>query len=104
MGLSQICRRGRDPGFPSLEFSSNWAIPCSNPRDRVSPSPVASAESAANEIVNALRRRKREQIVTFHGKVAVFLERHFPWIVAALAGTVDADRRHDRKARSASAG
>ena len=52
--------------------------------------------------MNALRRRKREQVVTFHGKVAVFLERHLSWLVAQLVGVVDADQRHDRKHKARS--
>lgn len=93
------------PGFVASEIRAkdNREVVHRQAKDPVPPWLVASAESAANEIVNALRRRKREQIVTFHGKVAVFLERHFSWLVAALAGAVDADRRPDRK-REAKAG
>ncbi|MGE4232819.1 MAG: SDR family NAD(P)-dependent oxidoreductase [Bacteriovoracia bacterium] len=36
---------------------------------------------AARQIVRALEKRKSEQIITNHGKIAVFLERHFPWFL-----------------------
>ena len=87
------------PGFVASEIRSkdNREVVHRHAKDPVPPWLVASAESAANEIVNALSRRKREQIVTFHGKVFVFLERHFSWLVATLAGAVDADKRPDRK-------
>jgi short-subunit dehydrogenase len=41
------------------------------------------ADRAAREIVRAVARRKREQIVTGHGKAAVFFQRHTPWLVAS---------------------
>jgi short-subunit dehydrogenase len=44
---------------------------------------VVSAERAARTIVRAVARRRREIVVTGHGKVAVFLQRHAPWLVAA---------------------
>lgn len=87
------------PGFVASEIrhKDNREVVHRSAKDPVPSWLVASAESAANEIVNALSRRKREQVVTFHGKVFVFLERHLSWLVALLAGTVDADRRPDRK-------
>jgi hypothetical protein len=33
--------------------------------------------------VRAAARRRREVVITGHGKVAVFLKRHVPWLVAA---------------------
>lgn len=38
------------------------------------------AARAAKHIVRASHSRKKEVVVTFHGKVAVFLYRHFPWL------------------------
>jgi NAD(P)-dependent dehydrogenase (short-subunit alcohol dehydrogenase family) len=37
---------------------------------------------AARAIVSAVRRRRREAVITGHGKVVVFLQRHAPWLVA----------------------
>jgi short-subunit dehydrogenase len=42
---------------------------------------VMPAERAAREIVAAIHARKRERVVTAHGKLAVFLYRHAPWLV-----------------------
>jgi len=87
------------PGFVASEIRAkdNREVVHRDAKDPVPAWLVASAESAANEIVNALSRRKREQVVTFHGKVFVFLERHLSCLVARLVGVADADRREDRK-------
>ena len=37
---------------------------------------------AARQIVRAAARRRRETVVTGHGKVAIFLQRHAPWLIA----------------------
>ena len=39
-------------------------------------------DRAAGLIVRAAARRRREVVITGHGKVAVFLKRHVPWLVA----------------------
>jgi short-subunit dehydrogenase len=39
---------------------------------------------AARQIVRAVARRRRELVVTAHGKVAVFFQRHAPWLVARV--------------------
>jgi len=87
------------PGFVASEIRAkdNREVVHKHAKDPVPQWLVASAESAAVEIVDALSQREREQVVTFHGKIAVFLERHFSWLVAMLAGAVDADKRPDRK-------
>jgi len=87
------------PGFVESEIrhKDNREVVHASSKDPVPAWLVASAESAANEIVNALSRRKREQVVTFHGKVFVFLERHLSWLVARLVGVADADKREDRR-------
>ena len=40
------------------------------------------APKAARQIVHAVAHRRREVVVTGHGKVAVFFQRHAPWLVA----------------------
>ncbi len=42
---------------------------------------VMPAATAARKIVRATARRRREIVVTGHGKLGVFLYRHFPWLV-----------------------
>jgi short-subunit dehydrogenase len=39
------------------------------------------ADEAARQIVDAIEQRRREAIITAHGKIAVFFYRHFPWLV-----------------------
>jgi short-subunit dehydrogenase len=41
------------------------------------------AEQAAKQMAHAIARREREVVLTFHGKAAVFLQRHAPWLLAA---------------------
>jgi short-subunit dehydrogenase len=43
---------------------------------------VMPAARAARQIVRAVARRRREVVVTGHGKVAVFLQRHLPGLVS----------------------
>ena len=39
---------------------------------------------AARQIVNAVARRRREAVITAHGRATVFLSRHVPWLLATL--------------------
>lgn len=53
------------------------------------PDPVPSwlvmpAERAAHQIVDAIGRRRREAVITAHGRATVFLNRHAPWLMATL--------------------
>lgn len=45
---------------------------------------VVPTDKAARGIVRALGRRKFNAIITGHGKLAVWLQRHFPWVLAIL--------------------
>src|SRR5438477_55079 len=45
---------------------------------------IMPAERAARQIVRAIGRRRREIVVTGHGKVAVFVQRHAPAVVSAV--------------------
>jgi short-subunit dehydrogenase len=40
--------------------------------------------TAARQIVRAIARRRREIVITGHGKLAVFVQRHAPWLVARV--------------------
>ena len=44
---------------------------------------VVSAERAARSIVRGVARRRREVVITPLGKLAVFFQRHAPWLVSA---------------------
>jgi short-subunit dehydrogenase len=59
--------------------------------EATAPHPMAmKTEPAVFEILQAIARGKREQIVTFHGKCFVMLDRFFPWITRALAERISA--------------
>jgi short-subunit dehydrogenase len=87
------------PGFVASEIRAkdNREVVHPDARDPVPSWLVMPAEAASREIVNALARRKREQVVTFHGKVFVFLVRHAPWLVESVLHVVDADKRAYRR-------
>jgi len=44
------------------------------------------AERAARKIVRAVARRRRERVITAHGKLAVWVARHLPGLLHASAG------------------
>ena len=48
---------------------------------------VMPAERAARPIVRAIARRRREIVITGHGKLGVFVQRHAPWLVASALRT-----------------
>ncbi len=54
---------------------------------------VMPAETAARKMARAIVRRRREAVITAHGKLAVFFGRHASWLVAAIA------RRSRRRSR-----
>ena len=45
---------------------------------------VMSAPTAARKIVRAVRRRKRELVLTGHGKIGVFFGVHFAGLTSAV--------------------
>ena len=52
-----------------------------------------STDRAVREILRAVAKGKREQIVTGHGKILVVLQRFAPWAIRAAGGRVMAKRR-----------
>jgi short-subunit dehydrogenase len=57
------------------------------------PHPLAmKTEPAVFDMLQAIARGKREQIITFHGKFFVQLDRFFPWVSRALAERISARR------------
>ena len=45
---------------------------------------VMATPTAARKIVSAVARRRREVVITGFGKAAVALQRHLPWLLAAI--------------------
>ena len=69
-----------------------------------SPDPIPGwlsmdTDKAAAKLVKGVLRRKRVVVITGHGKLFVFLERHFPWLVAFLARMLGVNTRRQREER-----
>ena len=56
---------------------------------------IMPAATAARHIVRAVARRRRESVITRHGKLTVFLQRHVPWLVRAVVGRVGVRSRRE---------
>jgi NAD(P)-dependent dehydrogenase (short-subunit alcohol dehydrogenase family) len=72
------------PGFIESDFRQVDNLGIHHP-DAGDPYPkwiVMPTGVAARKIVRAIANRRREIILTGHGKLAVFLQRHFPWILS----------------------
>jgi len=74
------------PGFVDSEIRS---VNNQGERHAATPDPIPSwlrvgAAPAAREIASAVLARRREVVVTGHGKVLVWVKRHFPWLVFLL--------------------
>jgi len=54
------------------------------PRRPLPASVVMATPTAARKIVRAVARRRREVVITGFGKAAVVLQRHAPWLLAAI--------------------
>jgi short-subunit dehydrogenase len=78
------------PGFVVSEFHGvdNAGVHHPETKDRIPAWLRVPTELAVREMLDAIARGKREQIVTFHGKVLVLLQRFFPSLNRALAGRV----------------
>jgi hypothetical protein len=55
------------------------------------------ADEAARKLVKAVIRRKREAVITGHGRIVVFLERHSPWLISFLVRVARIDKRRHRE-------
>jgi hypothetical protein len=53
---------------------------------------MISAEKAARQIAQAMHTRRREKVITGHGKIAVFLQRHCPTIMSAIISRLSAKK------------
>jgi short-subunit dehydrogenase len=83
------------PGFVASEFRrvDNRGVLHPDARDPAPAWLVMPAEKAARRIAGALAGRRRELVVTGHGKVAVVLARHAPRLLALLVGRGRLTRR-----------
>ena len=72
------------PGFIESDFRQvdNQGVHHPGARDPYPQWIVMPTATAARKIVSAIVRRRREIVLTGHGKLAVFLQRHFPWMLS----------------------
>jgi short-subunit dehydrogenase len=77
------------PGFVQSEIRrvDNRGVLREAARDPLPAWLVGSATTAARHIVRAVARRRREAVITGHGRAFVFLNRHAPWLTAAVIRT-----------------
>jgi short-subunit dehydrogenase len=85
------------PGFVASEIRQidNQGIRHEHAKDPISPRMVVPTPKAVREILRAVAKGKREQIVTGHGKVVVAVERFAPWILRAATNRVPTVRAKD---------
>jgi short-subunit dehydrogenase len=77
------------PGYVASEIRrvDNTGVFRAEAREPVAAPLIMSAPRAARQIARAMARRRREVVITSHGKLAVFVQRHAPWLVAAAIRT-----------------
>jgi short-subunit dehydrogenase len=73
------------PGYVQSEIRrvDNAGVFRPEAREPVPAPLIMPAPRAARQIVRAIGHRRREVVITGHGKVGVFAQRHAPWLVAA---------------------
>jgi hypothetical protein len=59
-------------------------------KDRIPAWLQISREEAARQIARAMYRRERERIITGHGRIAVFLQRHCPRLMSGIIARMGA--------------
>ena len=73
------------PGFITTELRRVDNVGEHHP-EAVDPVPAwlqMPADRAAAQMLQAIVRRRAEQAITLHSRLAIFLERHTPWLVSA---------------------
>ena len=85
------------PGFVDSDIrrTGNDGVVHPHAKDPIPPRLVVPTPVAVREILRAVARGKREQIVTGHGKVIVAMARFAPWILRSAAARAQAIRSKD---------
>jgi short-subunit dehydrogenase len=75
------------PGFVESEIRQvdNQGQLHEQARDSIPAWLTMDTDRAAAKMVSGILRRRRLVVITLHGKVMVFLERHVPWLTSRLA-------------------
>ncbi|NEP20981.1 SDR family oxidoreductase [Moorena sp. SIO3I6] len=81
VSVTHIC-----PGYVATEIRQldNQGIWHSDWQDPISPRLLISADQTAKQIVKAISRRQREQVITNYAKLIVLIKRHMPWLLSWL--------------------
>lgn len=71
------------PGFVATEIDqvTNLGVFDKKQKSMVPPWIKISADKAAQQILTAVYKRKREKIITYHGKAFAFLSKHCAWLL-----------------------
>ena len=88
------------PGFVESEIShvDNQGRYKEGSRDRIPDWLRMNTDKAAVKLVKGVLKRKPVVVITGHGKLFVFIERHFPWLIRFLAKVFGVDKRpHQEK-------
>jgi len=87
------------PGFVASEIRrvDNEGVLRDHTRDTVPKFLIMPTDRAARQIVRAIARRRREVVVTGHGKFFVFVHRHAPWFTSAVIRTFGVRSRGEPK-------
>lgn len=74
------------PGFVASEIRivDNNGLLHAKQKDPIPSWLVMPTDKAARKITNAIASRRREAVITAHGKFSVFVQRHFPGMVHGL--------------------
>jgi short-subunit dehydrogenase len=87
------------PGFVASEIRQvdNLGRRNEDARDPIPAWLSMDADTAARKLVTAVLKRRRVAIITVHGRMVVFLERHAPWLAALLVKVLGVDKRRHRE-------
>jgi short-subunit dehydrogenase len=87
------------PGFVVSEIRQvdNQGQHHETARDKIPRWLSMDTDKAARKLVKAMIKRKREAVITGHGKIVVFLVRHFPWLISFLVRVARVDKRRHRE-------
>jgi short-subunit dehydrogenase len=87
------------PGFVDSEIRQvdNQGEHHPDAKDRIPGWLSMDTDKAAAKLVKGTLKRKRVVVITGHGKIVVFLERHVPWLVSFLIKILGVDKRRHRE-------
>ena len=86
------------PGFVDSEIRqvNNDGQHVDEARDPVANWLSMDTDKAARKLVAGVLKRKPVVVITGHGKLFVFVERHFPWLIRLLELLLGVDKRRSR--------